>query len=73
MPLPAPSKKQDKNSFISSCVSSDVMKKEFPDMKRRLAVCFSQFKRKKKQKQANGFNEDPTWKEVEQEPVLYLD
>ena len=45
MRLPSPSGKQDKGGFISSCMSNDNMKKEFPDQKQRAAVCYSQFKK----------------------------
>ena len=47
MPLPSPSGKQDKSGFISSCMSNDNMRKEFPDQKQRAAVCYSKWKRAK--------------------------
>ena len=40
MPLPKPREGQSKNDFISSSIDSEVMKKEFPDRKQRLAVCY---------------------------------
>ena len=47
MPLPSPRGKQNKKDFISNCMSSEKMKKEFPNDKQRLAVCYSQHKRAK--------------------------
>ena len=47
MPLPSPKKNRDKKSFISQCMSDPKMKEEFPNNKRRLAVCHSQRKQSK--------------------------
>lgn len=47
MPLPKPVKKESEQSFIAKCMGSEVMKKEFTNQKQRLAVCYSQFRRKK--------------------------
>jgi len=47
MPLPTPSEGQSEDDFIASCMSSDTMQKEFPDRKQRLAVCYSQFRKKR--------------------------
>ncbi len=44
MPIPTPSKGEDKNAFISRCMSSEVMQKEFPDQKQRSAVCYSKWR-----------------------------
>ena len=46
MPLPKPKKNEKQNDFISRCMSSDVMQDEFSDHKQRIAVCYSQFRRK---------------------------
>ncbi|MAF24560.1 hypothetical protein CL634_03155 [bacterium] len=48
MPLPDPKGRQGKGDFISSCMSNDKMKGEFPNEKQRLAVCYSQYKRAKR-------------------------
>lgn len=48
MPLPKPSKGQKKSDFISACMSNDMVKKEFPDTDQALAVCNSQWKKKKR-------------------------
>ncbi|MFW6015731.1 MAG: hypothetical protein ACOCRK_04790 [bacterium] len=39
MPLPQPRKDENKASFVSRCVSSEVMKEEFKDKKQRIAIC----------------------------------
>ena len=49
MPLPSPSEGEDKDKFVERCMSNATMKKDFPDNKQRLAVCFSQFKKGKKE------------------------
>ncbi len=46
--LPTPRKNESQSNFIPRCMSNAEMKREFPEQKRRLAVCFSQFRRKKK-------------------------
>lgn len=46
MPLPKPTKEEDKNAFVSRCMSDETMKKDFTDNKQRVAVCLSQFSRK---------------------------
>jgi len=46
MPLPTVSKGEEQDDFISRCMSSEVMKKEYSEQKQRLAVCYSQFRRK---------------------------
>jgi hypothetical protein len=50
MPLPIPKKGEDRKKFTSRCMSSEIMKDDFPDIKQRYAVCMSQLKRKKKKK-----------------------
>jgi len=41
MPLVKPKKYERKQKFISRCIDSDKMKKEFPGRKQRIAVCYS--------------------------------
>ena len=48
MPLIKPKDGEEVSTFISRCMSDSTMKKEFPDQKQRLAVCFSQFRKKGK-------------------------
>lgn len=42
--LPKPSKDQSEKEFISSCMSNDTMKSEFPDRDQRVAVCYKQWR-----------------------------
>lgn len=39
MPLPNRNKDEDKNAFVSRCMSDDKMKSEYPDQKQRSAIC----------------------------------
>lgn len=45
MPLPTPRGKEKSKDFIGRCIGSEVMKKEFPENKRRLGVCYSQLRK----------------------------
>ena len=53
MPLPSPEKNQKQNDFVSSCMSDETMRKEFPNSKQRAAVCYSQFSKKKDKSKKN--------------------
>ncbi len=44
MPLPKPRQDENQQSFISRCLSSDVMKDEYPDEDQRTAVCYTQWR-----------------------------
>lgn len=44
MPEPREGETQDK--FISRCMSSDEMQKDYPEQDRRVAVCFSKWRKK---------------------------
>ncbi|NBU33492.1 hypothetical protein EBZ38_13935 [bacterium] len=46
MPIPKPNKNEDKQKFVSDCMSDPVMKKEHTDTKQRVAICLSQTKKK---------------------------
>lgn len=46
MPIPQPKKGETKKKFIDRCMSSKVMKDEYPDRSQRYAVCESQYKNK---------------------------
>jgi len=50
MPLPKPSKKEKEQEFVSRCMADDMMNKVYKDQKQRAAVCYSQFKRRMKNK-----------------------
>ena len=47
MPLPNQKKEEDRKSFISRCMSDDTMKKEYPQVSQRIAVCVQQAKETK--------------------------
>lgn len=72
MPLPRPRKGQKESGFISSCMSSEIMKKEFPEQKNRLGVCYSLYRKNKKNKESKGSFEEPFWDEVETDRCLFL-
>ena len=82
MPLPHPHKGQSETDFVSMCVGSDIMNKEFPNQKQRIATCYSlykQAKKKKKDKKAelessnvsnqppNEAEFEPNWEETKAE------
>jgi hypothetical protein len=41
MPIPTPKNNENKNEFLSRCMSDETMKKEYSDTKQRTAVCLS--------------------------------
>ena len=45
MPLATPAAGEQRDNFISRCMSNDTMQKEFSDQKQRLAVCYSQWRK----------------------------
>ena len=47
MPLPSKDGGENKSKFMSRCISNPKMKKEFSDIKQRIAVCLSQYGNKK--------------------------
>lgn len=63
MPLPSPKGKQSEQSFVSKCMADPTMLKEYKDQKQRAAICYSQYKRAKKRKQAKGSQEEPQWED----------
>jgi hypothetical protein len=48
MPLPIPNKQEEQSKFVSRCMTDDIMKSEYSDDKQRAAVCYSQYKSRKK-------------------------
>ena len=46
MPLPEPKPQEEKEEFISRCMSDDIMNKEFPKKDQRAAVCYKQWNKK---------------------------
>ena len=53
MPLPTPKDNEKQDAFVSRCMSAKVMKEDFPDNKQRVAVCYSQWRKKKAKKDIN--------------------
>ena len=68
MPLPSPNKKQGEDSFVSNCMSNETMKREFPNKKQRLAVCYSKHKNSKK----NSKSSEVEWSDSEVDDNLYI-
>lgn len=42
MPIPKKRKNEDKQAFVSRCMGDNVMKKDYPDNKQRVAICLDQ-------------------------------
>lgn len=45
MPLPMPNKGEEQPEFMTRCMGHEVMHKEFPEQKQRVAVCMAQWRR----------------------------
>jgi hypothetical protein len=50
MPIPTPRQQEPKRYFIARCMADDVMKKDYTDIKQRVAVCYAQWEKAKKAK-----------------------
>jgi len=48
MPLPLPKKNEKQKAFVARCMNDSITKKEHPDTKQRVAVCFSQWRKSQK-------------------------
>lgn len=46
MPLPTQRDNEPKKKFLSRCITELTSKKEFKDIKQRIAVCLSQWEKK---------------------------
>lgn len=64
MPIPKPSPGESQNDFISRCLGSEVMKREFPDLKQRQGICFSQFRKKNLQEDKTEIEEALAFPEI---------
>ena len=53
MPLPKPKNKEKKSEFVSRCIGDNQTGKDFPDQKQRIAVCYSQWDKAKKEAAAS--------------------
>lgn len=47
MPVPKPEKDENKQKFVSRCMSNETMKKEYPNSQQRVAVCLDQTRKSK--------------------------
>lgn len=45
MPLPKLKQNEDKEIFISRCMSNEIIKSDYPNNQQRIAVCFFLFKK----------------------------
>ena len=66
MPLPQKQEDESKSTFVSRCMSDDIMKKEFPKEKQRAAVCHSQYSKIKATKVT------PNWAQSRKGDILGL-
>lgn len=48
MPIPQRKQNEDKQKFVSRCMSNETMKKDYPDSKQRVAICLGQTRQKGK-------------------------
>lgn len=53
MPLPKPKNKEKKSDFVSRCIGDTQTNKDFPEQKQRIAVCYSQWEKAKKEAEAS--------------------
>lgn len=49
MPIPQPSSGEEQKKYISRCMGNPTMRKEFPEQKDRAGVCYSTWRKKKKE------------------------
>lgn len=47
MPIPSRQTDEDRQKFISRCMSDEVMKKDYPNTQQRVAICIGQSKKNK--------------------------
>lgn len=52
MPVPKPNDDETERDFIERCMSNDTMNEEYPDNEQRLAICYTQWRRRNKEGQA---------------------
>jgi len=73
MPLPSPRNQEEKNKFISRCLSDDNMHKEFKNNQQRVAVCFSLYKKAKRaaETKAGEEQEEITWEKFGPDESYY--
>ena len=47
MPVPKPEKDENKQKFVSRCMSNETMKKDYPNSQQRVAICLGQTRKSK--------------------------
>lgn len=47
MPIPNKKPNEDSKKFVARCMSNETMKKDYPDIKQRVAICLGQTKKSK--------------------------
>lgn len=58
MPIPTPHKGEKQDDFMHRCMSNEVMKKEFPENKQRVAVCMSKWRKKSEKEESSNLHDD---------------
>jgi selenocysteine-specific translation elongation factor len=48
MPIPKPKQNEDKQKFVGRCMGNETMKKDYPNVQQRIAICLGQTKQKGK-------------------------
>lgn len=66
MPLPTKRKKETEQEFMGRCMGDDIMNKDFKDQKQRAAVCYSQYRKRTKNKS------EASWDDVRKGDILGL-
>lgn len=44
MPIPKPTKKEGQKEFMPRCIGDETMRKDFKDIKQRIAVCLTTYR-----------------------------
>jgi len=47
MPIPKPRTGEEQTDFIGRCMSNDIMKEDYSDLKQRLAICFTSWRKER--------------------------
>ena len=68
MPIPKPNKGEDRQTFMSRCLSSDIMQQEYSDNSQRVAICSTAFDDKDKK-----MNDETEFEQKSFEDILDLE
>ena len=55
MPIPKPKDREDKNEFVSRCMSDKVMVDEYPNSRQRAAICYDAWRKVRTNSMASVF------------------